>query len=121
MSDTQTDGKFTKLGTAFLQDMVGHGADVIASYTDIPTEAAEQIAFHLAERMTIHWGGSMLYVPKNSPLKLHKRDLEIWQAFTGNNQHQLAQKYNLSIITIYQIIAKIRKSLPDKQKDLFDE
>ena len=121
MSDTKKDGQFTKLGSAFLQDIVGHGADIIAKFTDIPPESCEQIAYHLADRMTAHWGGSMFYVPKTNPAELHKRDLAIWQDFTGDNVHELAQKYDLSMVTIYQIIAKVRKSLPNKQKDLFDE
>ncbi|WP_019672275.1 Mor transcription activator family protein [Psychrobacter lutiphocae] len=119
MTDKKT-GKHTQLGTAFLQDMVGQGADILAKFTDIPPESCEQIAFHLADRMTAHWGGSMLYVPKNTPAELHKRDLAIWQDFNGTNHHQLAQKYQLSMVTIYQILAKVRKSLPKTQEDLFD-
>ena len=52
MSDTKPDGKFTSLGTAFLQDMVGIGADIIATSAQIPTEQAQQIAYDLAQSMT---------------------------------------------------------------------
>lgn len=120
MSDPKPDGKFTSLGTAFLQDMVGIGSDIIASSAKLPTEQAEQIAYDLAQSMTAHWGGSVLYIPKTNPDKLRARNLAIWGDFTGNNHHQLAQKHNLSTITIYQILASIKTSLPKPQKDLFD-
>lgn len=120
MSDTKPNGKFTSLGTAFLQDMIGIGSDIIATTAKLPKEQAEKIAYDLSQSMTAHWGGSMLYIPKTSPDKLQKRNLAIWSDFTGNNHHQLAQKYNLSTITIYQILATVKTSLPKPQKDLFD-
>lgn len=120
MSDTKQDGKFTTLGTAFLQDMVGIGADIIATSAQLPTEQAQQIAYDLAQTMTAHWGGSMLYVPKTNPDKIHKRNLAIWDDFTGNNHHQLAQSYDLSMIAIYKILAEVKSTLPKPQKDLFD-
>ena len=91
MSDTKPDGKFTSLGTAFLQDMVGIGADIIATSAQLSIEEAEQIAYDLAQTMTAHWGGSMLYVPKTNPDKIRKRNLAIWDDFTGNNHHQLVR------------------------------
>lgn len=108
------------LAPAFIQDMTKLGTNIIHNFADIPPESAEQIAHHIAHSMISHWGGSMLYIPKNNPATLHKRDLQIWRDFTGNNHHELAQKYNLSMVTIYQILAKVRKSLPKKQDDLFD-
>lgn len=120
MSDTKPDGKFTSLGTAFLQDMVGIGADIIATSAQLSIEEAEQIAYDLAQTMTAHWGGSMLYVPKTNPDKIRKRNLAIWDDFTGNNHHQLAQKYDLATPTVYQILADIQNTLPKPQKDLFD-
>lgn len=121
MANTSTDGKLTKLGSVFLEDMVSIGAGIIATSADIPTEQAEQIAYDLTQSLTKHWGGSILYVPKTNPDKIAKRNMQIWQNFKGNNQHQLAQKYGLSTITIYQILAEVRKSLPKIQEDLFNE
>ena len=120
MSDTKPDGKFTSLGTAFLQDMVGIGADIIATSAQLSIEEAEQIAYDLAQTMTAHWGGSMLYVPKTNPDKIRKRNLAIWDDFTGNNHHQLVRKYDLSMGKIYQILAEVKSTLPKPQKDLFD-
>ena len=120
MSNTHTDGKLTKLGTAFLQDMVGIGTAIIQASAKIPSEQAEQVAYELASAMTKHWGGSMLYVPKTDPNKVIKRNRAIWDDFTGNNHHQLAQKYDLATPTVYQILADIQNTLPKPQKDLFD-
>lgn len=120
MSNTHTDGKLTKLGTAFLQDMVGIGTAIVQASAKIPSEQAEQVAYELASAMTKHWGGSMLYVPKTDPNKVIKRNRAIWDDFTGNNHHQLAQKYDLATPTVYQILADFQKSLPKTQEDLFD-
>lgn len=120
MSDPHQDGKLTKLGTAFLQDMVGYGASIIASSAQIPIQQAEQIAYDLTQSLTKHWGGSMLYVPKLDSERRKKRNLAIWDDFTGNNHHQLAQRYDLSTVAIYQILAHIKDTLPKPQKDLFD-
>ena len=110
----------SKQTSAFMQDMVGCGASIIHKFADLPPDSAEQIAHHIASDLIKHWGGSMLYIPKIDHSQLHKRDLQIWQDFTGNNHHELSRKYNLSTVTIYQILAKVRKSLPNKQGDLFD-
>ena len=120
MSNPHTDGKLTKLGTAFLQDMVGIGAAIVQASAKISSEQAEQVAYELASAMTKHWGGSMLYVPKTDPNKVIKRNRAIWDDFTGNNHHQLAQKYDLATPTVYQILADFQKSLPKTQEDLFD-
>lgn len=120
MSNLHTDGKLTKLGTAFLQDMVGIGAAIVASSAQIPTEQAEQVAYELVAAMTKHWGGSMLYVPKTDPNKVIKRNRAMWNDFTGDNHHQLAQNYDLATPTVYQILADFQKSLPKSQEDLFD-
>ena len=88
--------------------LAGHGRHrfcIIATSAQIPTEQAQQIAYDLAQSMTAHWGGSMLYVPKTNPEKILKRNLAIWNDFTGNNHHQLAQKYDLATPTVYQILA----------------
>ena len=120
MSNPHTDGKLTKLGTVFLQDMVGIGAAIVQASAKISSEQAEQVAYELASAMTKHWGGSMLYVPKTDPNKVIKRNRAIWDDFTGNNHHQLAQKYDLATPTVYQILADFQKSLPKTQEDLFD-
>lgn len=113
------DGRHSKLGYAFTTDMVEIGAKFLSDFADIDNQSAEQIAHHLAEELRKHWGGSQLYIPKTSIVQLHKRDLDIYNQFTGNNVHELGREYNLSEVTIYQIIAKVRKSLPKDQPSLF--
>lgn len=68
----------------------------------------------------MQWGGSMIYVAKHNPWQAHERDLQIWGEFTGNNHHELALKFGLSLPYIYEIIARMRKIYRKEQQDLFE-
>lgn len=114
-------GRYSQTGTAFFEDVVAHGAHSLCALTNMTPESAEQVAHHLAVALQSHWGGSMLYVPKTDHLRAHKRDLQIWNDFTGDNHNELGRKYDLSVITIYQILARVREQLrKENQGDLFD-
>ncbi len=114
-------GTASQHGYAFMADMTAYGAKILTELTDTPLESAEQVTHHLVEELRKHWGGSQLYIPKTSLYQLHQRDLAIYNDFTGRNHHELARKYDLSEITVYQILKRVRESLPKKQGDLFIE
>jgi len=103
-----------------LSDLANHTATLLMDY-GIDSEIAEQAGFALADHMADHWGGQLLFFPKDIPYKLAKRDLKIWEEFNGHNHKQLADKYQIRIRTIYKIIRKVKKQqLALNQSDLFD-
>lgn len=114
-------GIYNKKGELFFSDIEAIATQAITTYLDASADTAEQIAHEIAHQLNQNWGGSMFYVPKFNAWQAHKRDLAIWQDFNGRNHTELAQKYGLSVPYIYEILARIRSTLPKNQHDLFDD
>lgn len=108
-------GKHSELGLGLLNEIYRL---TIASLTEhhISQDIADQVANHLRTQIATAWGGQGIYIPKDYQAKLSDRDEQIYAEFNGRNHSDLAQKYNLNINRIYEIIKHIRKS---KQPDLF--
>lgn len=69
-----------------------------------------------------YFGGRMVYFPTGEKLQIALRDAMIWHEFKGHNHLELAQKYNLTIVRIYQILAEQRSLfVKDRQGKLFNE
>ena len=60
------------------------------------------------------WGGQMVYMPQDTASK----HAAIYADFTGDNHSELAEKYNLSVPHIYQIVAQERERRKHKQTTL---
>lgn len=117
---TRKQGKYNQEADRFFGDLKSFGTSVITdTIPNVDAKTAEQVSNELAYRLSQHWGGSMFYVTKKNAWQAHKRDMEIWDAFTGNNHHELVQKFGLSLPYIYEILARMRKIGGGKQKDLF--
>ena len=115
---TKKQGKFNKQAENFFNDLRSFGTDIITHTAGLDIATSEQIANELANRLAEHWGGSMFYVTKNNAWQYHQRDLQIWQAFNGNNHLELAKAFKLSVPYIYEILARMRKQ-DSRQGDLF--
>lgn len=113
-------GQYKDYSNRFFDDVRLFGKQTICDAGIAQEAQAEQIANEIAYRLSQHWGGTMFYVAKYSPWQAHERDLAIWRDFTGNNHHELAIKYHLSVPYIYEITARMRKLFCAKQQDLFD-
>jgi len=53
-----------------------------------------------------NFGGSLLYIPKDTKQTLANRNKLIQAQFTGSNHLELANKYGLTLQRIYKIIKK---------------
>ncbi|STZ74810.1 Mor transcription activator family protein [Bergeriella denitrificans] len=75
---------------------------VSVSNTDRQTAriTARQVSAHISK----HWGGQLLYIPKNHLGKLDERDAEIWRRFDGKNHAELAREFDLTMQQIYKIV-----------------
>jgi Mor family transcriptional regulator len=88
----------------------------------LPADRAADIGFQLAEFVRTRWGGHKIYISKAESYMLSRRDLEIWHAFDGTTAKiaELATKYNLSEMRIYQIIKRVKtEELRHRQPDFF--
>lgn len=71
----------------------------------------------LVDAIRTRFGGSLVYIPlKSSPKNLRMiRDASLIREFSGNNHRELARRYNLTVSTVYQIIATHRQASSDSQ------
>lgn len=68
--------------------------------SDLPKGLGRIIADHLAKE----WGGQNVYIPMDNM----RRNARLYDEFTGDNVHELAKKYRLSLARVYAIVADER-------------
>jgi len=79
------------------------------------------IASDLADRLADHWGGQNITFPKEYRRKLSKVELEIFDAFKGDNLSEVAQRYDISERGLRKMIARVTKRIRSgNQVGLFD-
>lgn len=55
-----------------------------------------------------HFGGRMIYLPRDDKLRLALRDARIWREHDGRNVQDLATRYGLTSAQIYGILREQR-------------
>ena len=78
------------------------------SRLNVSPEARKEIAGKagksIANELAITWGGQQVYIP----MDLARRNATIYEAFTGDNVHDLARRFHTSTNNIYGIIKSER-------------
>ena len=76
-----------------------------------------------AKRLVEAFGGDVLYVPKLESVARNARNRRIHKEFTGANHRDLADRYNLTVAHVHNILrdmrAKSRGRDKDRQMELF--
>ena len=98
-----------------LSELISHN---LSQRQGLDLNQADKEAVKLVAIIAHYFGGMAFYLPHGKGLEKFLRDIEIYKAFKGNNQAELARKYKLSHQQIYTIIAKqhrlrIRKLQPE--------
>lgn len=103
-----------------LTEMIEHLTDILVEY-GINSEIAEHASHASADHLANHWGGQVISFPKDSKLKLAKRDIEIWDKFDGRNHAKLAKEFGMTVRAIYSIINKVKdRQMKLAQPGFFD-
>lgn len=55
-----------------------------------------------------HLGGCQVYIPRGDALKRSVRDMQIWNEFNGHNVDELARRHQMSFVSIYKALARMR-------------
>lgn len=55
-----------------------------------------------------HFGGRMVYIPRDDKLRLALRDARIWREHNGRNVQELAERHGLTSSQIYGILREQR-------------
>jgi len=104
-----------------MRDLLDKSADILQKQINMPPEEAKLAALAIVKQLAKDWGGQQVYIPKSMMLELDERDRQIYKEFTGTNQPQLAKKYNMSVVRVYQILDFVRTSnFLKSQQDLFN-
>lgn len=90
-------------------------ADLLVTEGLAPERAAD-IGMKVMDRMRDDWGGEPIYFPKGCAIDISRRDMEIWERFTGRNHTELAREYDLSVIHIYRIVKYVGAEITKKRQ-----
>lgn len=94
-------------GPELLLDLSSHVAVKVEELCGVAPEKANAVGLAVADLMSAHWGGQLLYFPKGMARKLSARDLEIYARFNGNNHSDLAREFDVSLQHVYRIIKAV--------------
>jgi Mor family transcriptional regulator len=72
---------------------------------------ALRLAGQLIHALSRDWGGQLIYVGKNTRMKVRSLHLDLYRDFTGANHAELAGKYGYSVQRVYSIIAQVRQQM----------
>lgn len=108
----------TNLGRELLQDLEAKLGEMLGPH--IGQDRAVSIARTVTHHVAHDWAGQMLYIPNSLAKDAARaaRNAKIYDEFTGDNQPELARRYNLSVHAIYRIIAAERERRMPKQSRL---
>lgn len=109
--------KYTQRGAELLESVEAHAeAILVPRLRKAGLSQAQALAMakdsgrDLADELRMAWAGQLVYVPMDKS----RRNARIFEQFTGNNHHELAERYHLGVPTIYDILRA--ESLRRRQK-----
>lgn len=102
--------RFERKRAELYEDIVGHTAKVLTDL-GVDEKGAELAANQLADYLADQWGGQNFCFPKDHLRKLSKRELELYERYTGSNHGDLAREFGLTERGVYKILARVRERL----------
>lgn len=88
-----------------LSDMAAKIAAKLVSI-GVDSSKADEIAHSVTDEMSEDWGGQLVYFPINLA---SRRNLLIYEKFTGDNHTELATEFEVSVQHIYRVV-KIQRT-----------
>jgi Mor family transcriptional regulator len=85
---------------------------VLEAYNRRAGMSDERAALDARDRVVLigeYFGGRMVYIPKGDALRTAALHAQIWSEFTGRNHEDLAQRYGINVVSIYDILKQQRK------------
>ena len=99
--------------------LVELGTRTLVEQCALPESQARESMREIAHDLARNYGGSYMYVPKDSEFQLTRRDLLIYDRMVGGNANELAREYDLSVQQIYAINRHVREKMQrDRQRPL---
>lgn len=76
---------------------------------------ARHLPAELVEHLREDWHGTLPYIPSRSSIIRIYREAYLLREWTGNNEYSLAQRYEVSVVRMRQLI---RQAVADTQAEL---
>ncbi|MCU7877262.1 MAG: DNA-binding protein [Candidatus Thiodiazotropha sp. (ex Lucinoma borealis)] len=109
-------------GPELLSDLGDHIAAILREMTSLDDDKIDVIAREMVDRQRHNWGGQLIYFPKGDSLEVAARDLQMYADFDGTNHSDLARKYGISAVQVYQRLRLVREAeFAENQQDLFEK
>ncbi len=97
-----------------------HAAQHLIDKHGLTLETAGDIGNELADWLMAHYGGQYVYFSKEPDSGHSERDREIFASMRRGNANELAAKYGLSFVRIYQIYQRmVREMRRNTEPQLF--
>ena len=81
---------------------------------------AQEIARDATHDICSEYSSQYMYVPRDLPFALSKRDMEIYEMYTGRNMHQVTAKYRISHVRVQQIVKRVHaEQIAARQQRIF--
>lgn len=107
----------------FLTDFMDWARSTLGHH--VSPEAADLIASDMTDRLTDHWGGQLINIPKDYHWKLSQRDAEIYAEFNGYNYAELAKKHDMHERSLRKLLGRVRERMAEaagrRNRDLFND
>lgn len=104
-----------------LRDLIDKAAEPLAAKLKIPLPEAREVAFVICEIIRRDWSGNNLYLPVGLAHDISKRDLEMYEAFTGSNHAELSKRFNITVRQVYERLGLVSAAeFTRRQPRLFD-
>ena len=86
----------------------------------VKEDEAEAIAYQTCDEIRKNFGGSYIYLQKGREVATQLKHCKIYSEFRGNNQQELADKFDMSLQAVYRVLkAAQQKEFDEKQPKLF--
>jgi Mor family transcriptional regulator len=109
----QSTAKSMRDAPEMLMDLYDH-TSAAARAAGLSADDADKLALDVVDQLGEIWAGQQLYFGKGCIMRLRKRDLDIYNEFTGKNHAELAAKYKVSTVWIYAVIRKVKQQIHDE-------
>lgn len=85
-------------------------AQELVEALNIPQEQAEEVARQATNSICHRFARQLIYIPLDVEFKLTKRDLDLYNAWNGQNMEALVDQFQLSNVQIYKILKQVRQA-----------
>lgn len=110
------DSRMSELRNELLADLAGTAERALIENEVSPAMAAV-IASAVADHVADHWGGQMIYIPRDFQRKLAQVELEIFDAFNGANIPELSRRYQMTDSGLRRLISRVRAKLAASRQE----